>query len=57
MIYFPEYTIVHPATGEVVPRLQNKKWYIGSEEVTLRELGEICDIDEEELSMLRLTYG
>ena len=33
------------------------KWFLGSAEVTLTELGKLCNIPEEELILLKLKYG
>ena len=57
MIYFPEYTLCNECGTEMVPQLKNGKWYIGSEHVSLTRLGILCKIDEEELILLKLTYG
>jgi hypothetical protein len=63
MIYFPEYTFYNSAGSEVVPYVKNRKWHIGSrdspfsEQISLTTLGILCKIDEEELTMLKLTYG
>ena len=57
MIYFPEYMIHDSKGNEVVPYLKNGKWYIYDNRVPMDVLGIMCHIDEEELIMLKLTYG
>jgi len=58
MIYFPEYMAEPNEDGYViVPYLKNGKWYLGSEHISLTRLGIVCKIPEEELILLKLTYG
>jgi hypothetical protein len=57
MIYFPEYVLFNSCGTISVPQFKNGKWYIGSEHVSLTRLGILCKIDEEELILLKLTYG
>ena len=58
MIYFPEYYVGPDSGGYVTyPHYKDGKWYIGSEHVSLTRLGILCKIDEEELILLKLTYG
>lgn len=33
------------------------KWYLGSRAVTLTELGDLCNISEQDLIVLKLKYG
>ena len=57
MIFFEEY-LTHDSTGgEVVPYFSSGKWYLGFDRITLTELGRKCNIEETELTMLKLTYG
>lgn len=57
MIFFPEYTTHNSRGDERVPYLKCGKWYLDDEQLSLTRLGILCKIDEEELLMLRLTYG
>jgi hypothetical protein len=59
VLYFDEY-MRHDSTGsEIHPYYDpvEKSWYDDTYKLTLKDLGKLYDIDEDELVVLALTYG
>lgn len=57
MIIFPEYARLNTAGYTLTPFIVDNQFHIGPYPASLKEVGEFCGLDDEELTMLALTYG
>jgi len=59
VLYFKEYTYHNADGSKVHPYFSSKtgRWILDGITYAFSEIGEICGIPEDELIILRLTYG
>jgi hypothetical protein len=59
ILYFEEYIHVTPSGVVFHPHfdLDANQWYISQISMTLKDVGRLCGLDEEEITMLGLRYG
>lgn len=57
ILYFTEYSYKTDEGLEISPYIENSTWVLDRKIRTLKEIVDLCNLDEQEHSMLILKYG